>query len=64
MAKVLPGLVKWVQDKAVKFEPDRNSVTTLKGDTIEYEYLLVAVGLQTNYNLVLLTFVRHWDRFN
>lgn len=49
MGKVLPTLATWVKDAAVKFEPENNTVYTEKGDKIEYDLLLVAVGLQLNY---------------
>ena len=52
MKDVLPVMAEWIQDKAVKFSPKENKVTTAKGDTIEYEYLLTATGLQLNYDQV------------
>ncbi|XP_058451386.1 sulfide:quinone oxidoreductase, mitochondrial isoform X2 [Malaya genurostris] len=52
MGKVLPTLAKWLQDSATKFEPENNTVFTSKGDKIEYELLLVAVGVQLNYDKI------------
>lgn len=52
MSKVLPTLAKWVKDSAVKFEPENNTVYTANGDKIEYEFLLVATGLQLNYDKI------------
>lgn len=52
MADVLPPLAKWVKDKAEKFDPASNSVTTKSGDIIEYDYLVVAAGLQLNYDKI------------
>lgn len=52
MKSVLPPDADWVQDKAVKFNPDQNKVTTANGSEISYEYLVVAMGLQLNYHLV------------
>lgn len=52
MADVLPPLAKWVKDKAEKFDPKNNTVTTKSGDTIEYDYLVVAAGLQLNYDKI------------
>lgn len=54
MADVLPVLAKWIQDKAAKFEPNSNKVMTKNGDVIEYEYMVVATGLQLNYDKVQL----------
>lgn len=52
MADVLSPLVKWVKDKAESFDPKSNKVTTKSGDTIEYDYLVVAAGLQLNYDKI------------
>lgn len=52
MKSVLPALATWIKDSAAKFEPESNTVHTSGGDTIEYEYLLVAVGLQLNYDKI------------
>lgn len=52
MADVLSPLTTWVKDKAEKFDPKNNTVTTKSGDTIEYDYLVVAAGLQLNYEKV------------
>lgn len=52
MSDVLSPLTKWVQDKAEKFDPKNNTVTTKNGDTIQYDYLVVAAGLQLNYNQI------------
>uniref|UniRef100_A0AAG5CVT5 Sulfide:quinone oxidoreductase, mitochondrial n=1 Tax=Anopheles atroparvus TaxID=41427 RepID=A0AAG5CVT5_ANOAO len=52
MKSVLPALATWLQDSAAKFEPENNTVHTKGGDSIEYEYLLVAVGLQLNYEQI------------
>lgn len=53
MDKVIPKNTKWIKDEAVIIDPKSNSVTTKKGDTITYEFLLVAVGLKLNYNKVI-----------
>ncbi|XP_052889356.1 sulfide:quinone oxidoreductase, mitochondrial [Anopheles moucheti] len=52
MKSVLPALATWIKDSAVKLEPELNTVHTSNGDKIEYEYLLVAVGLQLNYDKI------------
>ncbi|EAT46726.1 AAEL002107-PA [Aedes aegypti] len=52
MSKVLPTLAKWVKDSAAKFEPENNTVYTANGDKIQYEFLLVATGLQLNYDKI------------
>ena len=52
MGDVLSPLVKWVKDNAEKFDPKKNQVTTKNGDVFEYEYLVVAAGLQLNYDKI------------
>lgn len=52
MADVLPQKAKWLQEKAVEFQPANNTVTTSGGNTIHYDILLIATGLQLNYNKV------------
>lgn len=52
MGEVLSPLVKWVKDKAEKFDPQNIQVTTKNGDIIEYEYMVVAAGLQLNYDKI------------
>lgn len=52
MADVLSPLATWIKDKAEKFDPNSNTVTTKKGDTIKYDYLVVAAGLQLNYDKI------------
>lgn len=52
MADVLSPLTTWVKDKAESFDPKNNKVITKKGDTIQYEFLVVAAGLQLNYDQI------------
>jgi NADPH-dependent 2,4-dienoyl-CoA reductase/sulfur reductase-like enzyme len=49
---VLPKNAVWLQDKAAEFSPNSNSVVTEKGDVIQYDFLLVATGLQTDYDKI------------
>lgn len=51
---VLPGNAKWIKDKAAKIEPKSNTVITEKGEVIKYDFLLLAMGLQTNYDKVCI----------
>lgn len=52
MESVLPKKAKWIQDAAVKFNPDSNEVITKNGHTISYDFLVIAIGLQLNYDKV------------
>ena len=46
MRDVLPRKVTWVQDSVQRFDPSDNSLMTQSGDTIKYEWLVMAAGLQ------------------
>lgn len=45
----LPRGIEWVRDMVAEYDPDNNRVITASGESIEYDYLLVASGLQVNY---------------
>ncbi|CAH2231997.1 jg4057 [Pararge aegeria aegeria] len=49
---VLPSAAKWIQDSALSIDPKKSVLTTTKGDTVSYEYLVVAVGLINDYGKV------------
>ncbi|KAK7479537.1 hypothetical protein BaRGS_00029254 [Batillaria attramentaria] len=51
-SSVLPSQCVWIKDSAASFDPKNNSLTTAGGKKIEYEYLVVAMGLQLNYSHV------------
>lgn len=58
--EVLPNNTKWVQDKAFEFVPKKNYVLTAMGHKIEYDFMLLALGLETNYDKVriyILSFI-------
>jgi sulfide:quinone oxidoreductase len=48
----LPSEVKWIQDYAVEFDPDNNTVKTASNGAIGYDFLIVATGLQLNYDKI------------
>lgn len=49
MADVMPLNAEWIQDKVTTFDPDHNTVTLADGQTIGYDYLVVAAGIQINW---------------
>lgn len=53
MKSVLPKKAKWIRDAAVKFLPQENQVITKSGHIITYDLLIVAVGLELNYDKVV-----------
>jgi eukaryotic sulfide quinone oxidoreductase len=52
MQNTLPVLAKWKKDRAASFDPKSNIVQTENGDTIQYEYLVVATGIETHYDAI------------
>ena len=52
MKDVLPKQAKWLKTKAVSFDPENNKVVTENGDEINYEYLVIAMGLSLDYGQV------------
>lgn len=52
MRSVIPKRVQWIQDAATQFDPQHNSLQTRDGRTITYDWLVVATGLQLNWNRI------------
>lgn len=52
MKDILPQNAKWLKDSVVGFQPDVNKVLTHNGDTIEYDMMIVALGLQLYWDKV------------
>jgi sulfide:quinone oxidoreductase len=48
----VPSGVKIVADKAVEFDPDNNKVKTQNGQTVSYDYMIIAAGLKLNYGAI------------
>lgn len=49
---VIPKGAEWIQDSAEEIDPDNNLVTLTKGNQIEYQILVVATGVQYNWNVI------------
>lgn len=49
-ASVIPKGATWIRDGVASFDPEHNTVTTLAGETIGYEYMVVAPGIQLNWD--------------
>lgn len=52
MKDVLPKNAKWLKDSIVGFQPDDNKVSTHNGDTIQYDMMIIALGLQLYWDKV------------
>jgi sulfide:quinone oxidoreductase len=47
-----PEGVEWVQEMVAEFDPDHNRLTTTGGRQIDYDFLVVATGLQLGYDQI------------
>ena len=48
----MPDGVKLIEDKVIDFDPNHNKVTTAKGQVVEYDYLIMATGLQLDFERI------------
>jgi len=48
----VPDGVKVIKEKAILFNPQENKLTTDKGTVVSYDYLIVAVGLQLDFERI------------
>lgn len=44
--------VTWIKEEAKSFDPEHNRVTTTSGKRVDYDYLIVATGVQYNYDAI------------
>ena len=51
-ASVMPKNVTWVREAAAYFDPEKNAVITKEGKVYKYDYMIVAPGIQLNWNAV------------
>lgn len=49
-ASVIPKRAKWIKQKVVAFQPEENTITLDNNEKVGYEYLIVAPGIQLNWN--------------
>lgn len=50
--KYIPSKVDWIREKAAQILPDENVVLTEGGQKLEYDYLVVAPGIQVNVKAI------------
>ncbi|MBE0493815.1 MAG: NAD(P)/FAD-dependent oxidoreductase [Thiomicrospira sp.] len=51
-SRFLPSQVDWVKEMVINFNPEVNRVETDTGRQIEYDYLIVASGVEYNYRSI------------
>ena len=52
MSSLMPSQASWLKTAVAGFRPDENCVVTSDGKKIGYDYLIVGLGLQLNFNKV------------
>lgn len=52
MKDVLPKNAQWIKDCVIEIDPKKNNIKTKNGDTVDYEILIVALGLKLNWQAV------------
>jgi len=52
MSSTIPNGVTWLRDSAIKVAPDDNQVQCASGRKLSYDYLVVATGLQCDWDKV------------
>jgi sulfide:quinone oxidoreductase len=51
-ADYIPSGATWIQEKVAEFNPEENYVVTADGNKVRYEYLVVAAGIQLDWDKV------------
>lgn len=51
-AKVMPPQADWLKTAVTEFHPEKNTVVTADGQRVSYDYLIVGLGLQVNFNQI------------
>lgn len=51
-ADFIPAGATWIQEGAASFDPDNNAVTTTGGKTLTYGHLVVAAGIQIDWDKI------------
>ena len=51
-ADYIPRGVRWIQDRVMEVDPERQAIRTKSGGTVSYDFLVVAVGIQLNWDAI------------
>jgi sulfide:quinone oxidoreductase len=52
MEDVLPKDALWLKDMVTEIDPKKSQVTTKRGDIVEYDYMVVATGIELDFEKV------------
>ncbi|MBC3617106.1 FAD-dependent oxidoreductase [Vibrio metschnikovii] len=50
--RFIDASVRWVEDSVIEYRPERNQVVTENGLLVNYDYLIVATGVELRYDLI------------
>jgi len=53
MENVLPKDALWLKEKVTEIDPKKNQVTTEKGNIVKYDYMVVATGIELDFDKVI-----------
>lgn len=48
-SSLIPDGVTWIQDRVIELDPDHNRLRTSKSGIVDYDFLVLAPGLQMNF---------------
>ncbi len=48
----IPDDVNWIKDEVASFDPDNNTLETRSGEKVDYDYLVVAAGIDYHYDWI------------
>jgi sulfide:quinone oxidoreductase len=51
-ADFIPANADWLRDSVADFDPEQNRLTTVSGEVIAYDWLVVAAGIQINWDAI------------
>ncbi|XP_046931106.1 sulfide:quinone oxidoreductase, mitochondrial [Lynx rufus] len=51
-ASVIPSGVEWIKARVIELNPDKNCIHTDNGKEISYKYLIIALGIQLDYEKI------------
>jgi NADPH-dependent 2,4-dienoyl-CoA reductase/sulfur reductase-like enzyme len=49
MKDIFPSSAEWIHSSAANIDPENNKVTLTDGTTVEYDYLVIAAGLEADW---------------
>jgi len=52
MKDVLPKDALWLNDAVTEIDPKKNEVITAKGDAVKYEYMVIATGIELDFDKI------------